>query len=109
MATDLKPLENAMKSHLRSLGYFNIEIQDDNKDDRSFNVIADGTLRQMFILVLILLANETNKSLSKEKIKHIKSEAKKQEKEAWTAIMKVDETGKLIEDIKWTNLSKLTA
>ena len=47
--------------------------------------------------------------LSQDKINSIKKEAKKNEKEAWAAVMKVDEQGKLVEDIHWTNLSKQTA
>lgn len=104
----LKPIENAMKVHLRSLGYFKIEIKRENRNERSFEVIAEGALRKMFIKVLIFWANEEVGNLSSQKILSIKREAKRNEKEAWAAIMKVDKDDKIVKEIKWTNLSKQT-
>jgi|SRR5579859_157182 len=106
-AIQLKTIEGVIRSRLKSLGYFNIEIR--NEHERSFNVIADGNLRKIFLLVVIYLVSEHIKNLTDEEIKEIKETATNIEKEPWAAVMKVNERGELVDDIKWTNLSKLPA
>lgn len=106
-AENLKPLEGVIRSQLRSLGYFHIEIE--NENERSFSVIADGSFRSIFLFVVICLVSEHIKSLSKEEIVNVKQKAIGVEKEPWTAIMQVNEKGELVDDIQWTNLSKHTA
>lgn len=105
----LKSIEGVIRSQLKSLGYFNIEIKNDHEQERSFNVIADGNLRKIFLQVMIYFVYEHINSLTIEQIKEIKKMASNIEKEPWAAVMKVNERGELVEDIKWTNLSKVSA
>jgi hypothetical protein len=104
--TSIKSLETAIRSQLKSLGYFSIEIQDENENEKSFNVIADGNLRKIFIKVLVQLVSDHIMELTSEQIMSIKDNAKTIKKEPWAAIMRVNDKGELIENIHWRNLSK---
>jgi len=104
-AENIKSVEGVIRSQLRSLGYFNIEIKEE--DERSFNVLADGNLRSIFLFVIFYLVSEHFKSLSQEEIKKVKEHADTVKKEPWAAIMKVNEKGELVDSIQWKNLSKI--
>ena len=105
--TNIKPLESIIRSQLKALGYFSIEIQDEH--EKSFNVIADGNFRNIFIKVLIRALNEHIKELTSSEIEAIKRNANTVKKEPWAAIMSVNERGELIDGITWKNLSRQTA
>jgi len=101
---NLKHFKSVIRSRLRSLGYFKIEIE--NEQDRRFNVIANGLLREIFLLVTIYSTSEQISTLTKEEVDTIKAEAEKIEKEPWVAFMQVNESGESVEHIQWKNLSK---
>lgn len=104
---NIKPLESMIRSQLKALGYFSIEIQDEH--EKSFNVIADGNFRNVFIKVLVRLLSEHIKELNPSEIEAIKRSANSVKKEPWAAIMSVNEKGELVDGITWKNLSRQTA
>jgi hypothetical protein len=103
---NFQAIESVIRSQLRALGYYDIQIE--NEQDRRFNVIAEGNLRNIFLCVVIKLVSESF-DFSKAEISRIKQKAKSVEKEPWTALMVVNENGQLADRIRWTNLAKHTA
>jgi hypothetical protein len=103
-SSTIHAIEGVIRSQLRSLGYHNIKIE--KEQDKTFNVIADGTLRNIFLKVLIKLVSEQFQDLSTAEISKIKEEAQQVQKEPWTAVLMVNEQGQLIDRIRWTNLNK---
>lgn len=98
--------QQIIKSELRSLGYYKIQVTKEQSD--TLQLIADGNLRSIFLQVKITPAvkYQNGHTFSKEQITNIKKEASMLNKEPWTAVIKVGTDGELIESILWTNLSK---
>ena len=70
---NIKSVEGLIRSRLKSLGYFNIEIKDEQ--DTTFKVIADGALRSILLQVVVYLGSEHFKSLTIEQITDLKHSA----------------------------------
>lgn len=103
----LKPLKLELKSLLRSLGYFNIEFGKNKKSDFSFEMIADGTLRSIYLEVRVSIGSKKKIRLSESEINLIKSKAYAKEKEPWVAIVSVNDSSSLEHSIKWKDLSNV--
>lgn len=103
---NIKTFESIIRKQLSSIGYFDIEISDEKKD--SFDVVALGKMRKIFLKVLVKLATDRLIELTTAEISGIKRVATENQKEPWAAIMYVDEKGELIDGIKWKDLSKAT-
>ena len=105
--SNIKSFESIIQSQLKSLGYFSIRIQEENEE--SFNVIADGSFRKIFLRVLVRLVSEHINDLTNDEITVIKRNANTVNKEPWAAIMCVNENGELTDEIHWKNLAKQIA
>jgi len=90
----------ALKSHLRTMGYYHINLLE--KKDDSFQIIAEGVLRS--ILLFVTIEHHMSSSMRKE-IQQVKSKARDLQKEPWAAIIKSDD-GKKMDEIAWFDLSK---
>lgn len=103
MQRNLTTIEKVLKSELREIGYYNIKIN--NEREKQFDVIAESTLRSIFILVVICLVSDHLKKLTKDEIQTAKEKAGSIKKEPWAAIVTVNDKGELADRIKWKDLS----
>ena len=104
--SNAQAIESIIRSQLRALGYHSIQIEKEDIKNKSFDVIAEGALRNIFLRVLVRMVSEGFQELSPNEIIKIKQEAQSVMKEPWTAILSVNEKGELIDKIQWKNLSR---
>lgn len=99
-------VQQIIKSELKSLGYYKIQVSKEQSD--ALQIIADGSLRSIFLEVRVTPAAEykNGHTFTKNEITTIKKGAALINKEPWTAVVKIGTDGELIESILWTNLSK---
>jgi GTPase len=103
-SNNLKAVEKAISSSLRSFGYFKIDI-DETHDDH-IAIHADGTLRRIFLMVIIIkISTDPNYHISEKEIAKIKVKAKSEQREPWSAFVKIDNEGQVLTRIQWKDLS----
>lgn len=93
--------ENALSHALKSLGYYNIQFK---KHNGSIDVVADGIMRSIFVCVKVNVEASQIGKLPDAEVESIMNKATKAHKEPWIAYVKMDDDGKITEDIKWKNL-----
>jgi len=94
-----------IRMQLKKLGYFQIDKKKENHN--SIDLIADGSMRSIFVQAKVSAEQKPDKVFTKSEIEKIIGEAKSLGKEPWTAIIRIGADGQLIEGIIWTNLASL--
>lgn len=98
-------IEDIMRTTLKSLGYFRIELDSENQNQ--YYVLADGNSRKIIVQVKDSKSSTYPPKPTVEEIKILKAKAKDSDREPWAALMKIDSnSGELIDNILWFNLSK---
>jgi hypothetical protein len=103
MSAQVKLVEEAISASLRSLGYFKIEVERSTEEKLCIN--ADGLLRKIILLVIIINASaKVAKQISEPDISSIKEKAESSHREPWSAFVTVTNNGK-VDHIKWNSLA----
>ena len=105
MASRIKLIENEISTALRSLGFFNIEIE--TQEDERLSVTADGTLRNILLIVLVAKATTGQKKnrISEEIVTSTKQHAMSSHREPWSALVSFNSRKRKVDNITWADLS----
>ena len=101
---NVQPVEYIMRSTLKPLGYFKIEIDSRNRTHPYF--LADGNSRRIIVQVQIGEYPNSPTQPSEAEIKELKKIAENSNREAWLALIKINSEGELVDTVLWMNLSK---
>lgn len=97
----INPAESYIKQQLRSLGYYNIQIKSENASENSFDLIALGNLRNIYLMVKIVTTPHKTFRLSSKVKDEIKENAEKFDKEPWAALVEVNPSQEIVNNVMW--------
>ncbi len=93
--------EQFLINWLQSHGYYRVERQIGGT-----NIEADGSMRKMLVHLIIAQAPHRPNMPQANEVRNIKSHAASLYREPWVALMRIDTSGQIVENVQWFNLAK---